>query len=102
MIHGVEGWYLGPAMEHYRCYCVIASKTGGERIRIQFIFPRYGLIPGSSATDRVIGAAAELIDAIINFKHVSLLKDVGDTQLTALKKFSVIFYGATQQRSQKK
>ena len=27
--HGVEGWYLVPAMEYYRCYRLIATKTGG-------------------------------------------------------------------------
>jgi hypothetical protein len=30
--HGVEGWYLGPATDHYRCYRVYVSKTRAERI----------------------------------------------------------------------
>jgi hypothetical protein len=25
--HGVDGWYLGPATEHYRCYRVFINKT---------------------------------------------------------------------------
>ena len=29
--HGVKGWYIGPSMEHYRCYHVYITKTGGER-----------------------------------------------------------------------
>ena len=28
--HGIEGWYLGPALKHYRCYRVYAAKTGGK------------------------------------------------------------------------
>ena len=69
-LHGVEGWYLGPAMEHYRCYRVIASKTGGERITdtVQF-FPHDIPMPGTSAADRAAEAAIELTDAISNFKH---------------------------------
>ena len=30
--HCVEGFYLGPAEEHYRCYRVYVTETGSERI----------------------------------------------------------------------
>jgi hypothetical protein len=30
--HGQEGWYIGPALEHYRCYMVSITKTRGDRI----------------------------------------------------------------------
>jgi predicted Abi (CAAX) family protease len=30
--HGQDGWYIGPALEHYRCYTVYINKTRGERI----------------------------------------------------------------------
>jgi hypothetical protein len=30
--HGVTGWYIGPAMEHYRCYKAYVAETGSERI----------------------------------------------------------------------
>jgi hypothetical protein len=30
--HGVDGWYLGSADEHYRCYRVYVTKTAAERI----------------------------------------------------------------------
>jgi hypothetical protein len=30
--HGVLGWYLGPAEEHYRCYRCYVTNTHGERI----------------------------------------------------------------------
>ena len=30
--HGVRGFYLGPAMEHYRCYNVLVEKTRGIRV----------------------------------------------------------------------
>jgi hypothetical protein len=30
--HGLDGWYLGPALEHYRCYAVYITKMRGNRI----------------------------------------------------------------------
>jgi hypothetical protein len=30
--HGKYGWYIGPALEHYRCYTVYITKTRGERV----------------------------------------------------------------------
>ena len=29
--HGVNGWYIGPAVEHYRCYKVYVNNTPAER-----------------------------------------------------------------------
>jgi hypothetical protein len=28
--HGIDGFYLGPAMEHYRCHRIYCSSTGKE------------------------------------------------------------------------
>ena len=38
--HGIVGWYVGPAMDHYRCFRCFIPKTGNERIAetVQF-FP---------------------------------------------------------------
>jgi hypothetical protein len=30
--HGQDGWYIGPALEHYQCYTVYVTKTRGERV----------------------------------------------------------------------
>ena len=90
--HGVEGWYLGPTMEHYRCYRVISSKTGGERITdtVQF-FPHDVPLTGSTPVDRAIEAATELPEVISNFKYASPLKDVPDEKLAGLHKLADIF-----------
>jgi hypothetical protein len=29
--HGQDGWYIGPALEHYRCYTVYITKTRSNR-----------------------------------------------------------------------
>lgn len=28
-VHGLDGWYVGPSMHHYRCYCCFIPSTGG-------------------------------------------------------------------------
>ena len=33
--HGVDGWYIGPAMDHYQCYRVWIPSTHAERIADQ-------------------------------------------------------------------
>jgi hypothetical protein len=30
--HGVDGWYIGPVLHHYRCYRVIVSDTRLKRV----------------------------------------------------------------------
>jgi hypothetical protein len=37
--HGIDGWYLGPATDHYQCYRVFVNKTRGERITDTVKFP---------------------------------------------------------------
>ena len=30
--HIVKEWYLGPVMQHYRCFCIWTAETNAERI----------------------------------------------------------------------
>ena len=38
--HGVARWYIGPALEHYRCYGIFVTDTRSERISYIMIFHR--------------------------------------------------------------
>ena len=40
--HGKDGWYVGPAMEHYRCFTAHVNATNSERVSdtVEF-FPRH-------------------------------------------------------------
>ena len=53
-------------------------------------------MPGSSAADRIIEAAEELIDTIKDFKHPELIQQVVNPKLAALYKLAEIFNMATQ------
>jgi hypothetical protein len=56
--HGLNGWYVGPAMEHYRAHQVYFSTTGHERISdtVEF-FPKHYKVPGLSSDDAATIAA---------------------------------------------
>ena len=60
-VYGVDGWYLGSAPEHYRCYQVYAAKTRAERIAqtVEF-FPHWGKMPSLSLADTAVWAAINL------------------------------------------
>jgi hypothetical protein len=36
--HGKQGWYIGPVMEHYRCYQCHINTTNAEHISETFVF----------------------------------------------------------------
>jgi hypothetical protein len=50
--HGVDGYYLGPALDHYRCYQVHITKTKGTWIvdTVEF-FPAKLAMPSTSSKD---------------------------------------------------
>jgi hypothetical protein len=65
--HGVDGWYLGPATDHYRCYRVYVNKTRAERITdtVEF-FPQEIDMPFPTPTVIAIEATKELISTLNN------------------------------------
>jgi hypothetical protein len=90
--HGQDGWYIGPAMEHYRCYTVYISKTRSNRIveTVEFS-PHQFKIPFPSSSDLATQAAAELTRALLNPQPAGPFCQVGDEQAIALRKLATIF-----------
>jgi hypothetical protein len=97
--HGLDGWYLGPTLEHYRCYTVHITKTWGHRIveTVDF-FPEKITLPFSTPQDQATKAATELTRALLNPQPAGPFCQVGDTQALALKRLAEIFEGATLHR----
>jgi hypothetical protein len=56
--HGKQGWYIGPAMEHYRCHCCHVNATNAKRISetVEF-FHHTDPIPAIMAHEATIIAA---------------------------------------------
>ena len=49
--HGVVGWYIGPALENYRCYKVFVLETIPDRIADVVFFSQNVIIPRVSSAD---------------------------------------------------
>ena len=67
--HGVNGWYVGPALEHYRCITCYIPTTGKERVvdTVQW-FPHVVPIPAASTDDYLRQAVADII-ALLNTRQ---------------------------------
>ena len=65
----IDGWYLGPSLQHYRCHWVYCTATGAERTTdtVQII-PQNGHAPTISAQDAAV-LATESLQKVLNAKH---------------------------------
>jgi hypothetical protein len=96
-VHGVDGWYLGGARDHYRCYRVYATKTRAERIaRTVEFFPHYGEMPKLSSADAAVRAAIDLCWALRHPTPAAPIAAVGDAQMDALHQLAAIFAVAVE------
>jgi hypothetical protein len=90
--HATEGWYLGPANDHYRCYRVFTNKTKAERI-IDTIecFPQHTKNPYATPTQVVEKAAHDIIQVLKNPTPSTAFAHVGHSQHEAIKALANIF-----------
>ena len=90
--HGVDGWYLGPALEHYRFYRVYVTNTRAERNSdtIDF-FPQHTKVPSIAANDASTIAAQEIVAALSDPKPNISWEKVGNRKLAALRSLTYNF-----------
>ena len=94
--HGVEGWYVGHAPQHYQCYRCHIPWTRAERIsRSVEFFPHATAMPATSSTDTATVAARELTAALLNPSPASSFPSLGTEQMAAIKQLAAIFNVAT-------
>jgi hypothetical protein len=93
--HGKDRWYIGPALEHYRCYTVYITKTLGDSIveTVEF-FPEKLILPFPSPQDLATQAAVDLTHALLHPQPAGQFCKVGDAQTIALKRLA-----ATRQKT---
>jgi hypothetical protein len=79
--HGVDGWYLGPALDHCRCYRVHINKTKSDRIidTVEF-FPAKVAIPLTASKDMATIAAKELTHARMHPAPATPISAIGGAQ----------------------
>jgi hypothetical protein len=90
--HGQHGYFLGPAMHHYRCQHVYISATASEHIVDTLeLFPQNYQMPQLSSTDRLLMAAKDMTDALQSpHPEVPFARVEGDT-ISALAELAAIF-----------
>jgi hypothetical protein len=94
--HAVEGWYVGPASNHYRCYKVWIKETTAERIADTLTWlPLHVKMPGATPTDAAAAAARDLIAALVDTATPSPLSPMADSQRQALYQLADIFASIT-------
>ena len=67
--HGLDGYYVGPALDQYRCYKVWITKTQTSRITDTVAWHPHNItIPGLSPIDVLVAAITDLTQALITFQ----------------------------------
>ena len=99
--HGQNGWYVGAAPEHYRCYQIYIPKTQGTRIcdTVEF-FPTHCKMPNVTSHDAVIYAANNLITALTTPQPTNSVLSIGKDQMVVLRKLATIFQCSIQPKQQ--
>ena len=84
-VHGIEGWYIGPAREHYKCYRIYNPKKRAEYVSdtVRFItednsiqFPTQQQLITSTASD--LSTALSEIPSNNKNSTISVLKKLAD------------------------
>jgi hypothetical protein len=98
--HGKEAWYLGPALEHYRCYQFHIPETRGQRITgTATFFPHHCQMPALNPAEAATHAAQELIHVLRNPQPRSPIQQLAPRHLLALRQLADIFQSAAPSAS---
>ena len=96
--HGVEGWYIGPSMDHYRCVKCFLPSTGGIRDAdtVQF-FPKRVPFPKISTEDMLLQSATDIL-AVLQSPPPSLAPTLqyGDEARNAIDHLARLLQRAVQ------
>jgi hypothetical protein len=94
--HGKMGWYLGPALEHYRCHRCHITNTNSERISdtVEF-FPHTDSLPKLSLQEATVIAAEALTEALQRKQPPPNLKTLLDPTKAALSQLQQYIHPPT-------
>ena len=83
--HALDGWYVGPAKQHYRCYKFFIPETKGFRIaQTAKKFPAHTRIPTITRRAQILINAKELTKALLQTNDKNILHPPASTALKAL------------------
>eukprot|EP00957_Ditylum_brightwellii_P076069 5782209-Ditylum_brightwellii.AAC.1 len=65
--HAEDAWYVGPSLQHYRCYTVVMKEKAAQQKTDIVKFKHHGAkVPMVSPTERFAKAVKELKSAVRN------------------------------------
>ena len=71
--HGKAGWYVGPALQHYRCYHVFLALTNSTRITDTLSWhPERIELPGSSPVELLTAALSDVTSSLTSLAQSPL------------------------------
>ena len=98
--HAKEGWYIGPAMESYRCYQVWIPETRATRIVDTLDwFPKQVTMPIASSMDLILAAARDLATALQHPSTNSPLSPLEHSEVETLRQLQQILLNRQVQPS---
>jgi hypothetical protein len=84
--HGLDGWYIGPALESYRCYKVWIYETRAIRICDTLTwFPTKVQMPHSSSLEIIATSLRDITNALTNPSPRSPIAPLTDSLTEALR-----------------
>ena len=88
---GTDGWYIGPALEHYRCITCYLPETHATRVAdtVEY-FPNTVPIPSHTTEDLIRDAVTDIISALHSDKIAPPLLPLTDTTRTTLRAIATI------------
>ena len=93
--HGVDGWYIGPAMEHCRCFRVWITDSRHERVADTLAwFPKHVPMPTTSSADAITISLQEIAQHLRDPKPAGPLAPVADKHRQALNQLAELFDAA--------
>ena len=90
--HGIDGWYVGPALNHYCCHRTYIPATNAIRISDTVSWVPHGIkMPTSSATDLIVAAAKDLTHALQQTTQSPILPPANTETRKALATLTTLF-----------
>jgi len=103
--HGKDGFYIGPKLQHYRCYDILVTETGATRTSDTIAwYPQQCVMPGGSVLELFTEATRDLTTSIKNLANAppgtthnrSAISTLADTLANALRKYHDMFYKTSE------
>jgi hypothetical protein len=94
--HAEDGWYIGPAMDSYRCYNIWMWETRAVRICDTLSwFPTKNIMPLASSTDLIVAGLHDIRHALLHPSAGSPLAPLTDSHHAALQQLTDVLTTVT-------